>query len=517
MDPVAAVEWSMKNPGAAALAGVGAIANVFAHDERARQLAAAAPPQPQPTSTPLTQTPTPGYANSSREQYEKKVNEGYKSMDSLLAERQPTTTPLTQPVPDYENLQLHEAYQRITSLVAERARRLQRDAYISGFNTGCTQESRNKACDEMSKEKPFTKFELEALRRHDSRNPPSYTSIIDAAEADAVAAEEAVKVAILKAEAARANAQAVRAREEAAEVKRREEEQKQREAAEAEQRRREAAELARLESLRIAELARAEALRVSEAAKAAEAQRKREAEEAAALRRRTIEAAVRADRDVQAAEAEAVAAETAAKRAEVEANSAIRSFTPLRAELNKMTQEVNSANIFFNSNPYSLEAAERVKAAQQKCNTARNAVATAEATAPAKLAAQKKAAEARAAAVKIAQEKMLAMLDVDLEDLSSEVIYSGQAQDDTNRRKNVPKKIRDKVWSNEFGTSPEGYCVCCKEVINTYTWECAHIVAHDCGGLEEESNLRPTCRSCNRSMGTENLWAFKARCYPQVL
>lgn len=478
MDPATAVEWSMKNPGAAALAGVGAIANVFA--------AAAAPPPPPPpsksTTTPLTQSPAaPGYAECcSREQYEKKVN---------------------------------EAYSRIDSLIAERQRRMFRDAAIRMRNPDSANLIREK-----QNEKPFTQFELEAFRMHTTQPSPTprYLSIIEAAEADAVAAEEAVKVAILKAEAARTNAQAVRAREEAAEVKRREEEQKQREAAEAEQRRREAAELARLESLRIAELARAEALRASEAAKAAEAQRKREAEEAAALRRRTIEAAVRADRDVQAAEAEAVAAETAAKRAEVEANSAIRSFTPLRAELNKMTQEVHSANIFFNSNPYSLEAAERVKTAQQKCKAARDALATAEGTAPAKLAAQKKAAEARAAAVKIAQEKMMAMLDVDLDDLPSEVIYAGQGQDEPSKRKNVPKKIREKVWSNEFGTSPEGYCVCCKEGITTDTWECAHIIAHDCGGLEEESNLRPTCRSCNRSMGTENLWAFKARCYPQV-
>lgn len=81
-------------------------------------------------------------------------------------------------------------------------------------------------------------------------------------------------------------------------------------------------------------------------------------------------------------------------------------------------------------------------------------------------------------------------------------------------RKNIPKKIRDKVWVNTFGDEEEGDCNCCHERISESNWECAHIIAHKCGGKDEESNLVPTCRSCNRSMGTENLELFKARCYP---
>lgn len=81
-------------------------------------------------------------------------------------------------------------------------------------------------------------------------------------------------------------------------------------------------------------------------------------------------------------------------------------------------------------------------------------------------------------------------------------------------RKNIPKKIRDKVWAKAFGASEEGACVCCKTSISVNNWEQGHVIAHACGGKEEESNLQPICRSCNRSMGTENLWLFKARCYP---
>ena len=81
-------------------------------------------------------------------------------------------------------------------------------------------------------------------------------------------------------------------------------------------------------------------------------------------------------------------------------------------------------------------------------------------------------------------------------------------------RKNLPKKIRGKVWWLRFGEEEEGVCECCGEAITKDNWECGHIKARKCGGMDEESNLVPICRSCNRSMGTENLAVFKARCYP---
>ena len=82
------------------------------------------------------------------------------------------------------------------------------------------------------------------------------------------------------------------------------------------------------------------------------------------------------------------------------------------------------------------------------------------------------------------------------------------------KRKGIPKKIRDKVWNNAFGPVIKGNCVCCKEEIDFRKWDCAHIKAHKEGGTDAEENLRPTCVGCNRSMGVENLFEFKMRCYP---
>lgn len=83
-------------------------------------------------------------------------------------------------------------------------------------------------------------------------------------------------------------------------------------------------------------------------------------------------------------------------------------------------------------------------------------------------------------------------------------------------RRSIPKKIRDAAWDNQFGTTArEGACYCCKTPLNlTGTWEAGHIVSHADGGPDTADNLRPICVSCNRSMGTENMDAFKARCYP---
>lgn len=82
-------------------------------------------------------------------------------------------------------------------------------------------------------------------------------------------------------------------------------------------------------------------------------------------------------------------------------------------------------------------------------------------------------------------------------------------------RKSIPKKIRGEVWEKHFGDSTQGSCYCCKIPLKIMdTWEAGHIVPHAHGGPDTADNLRPICVSCNRSMGTENMDAFKARCYP---
>lgn len=84
------------------------------------------------------------------------------------------------------------------------------------------------------------------------------------------------------------------------------------------------------------------------------------------------------------------------------------------------------------------------------------------------------------------------------------------------KRRLPPIKIRNNVWKKAFGENTEGICVCCKERIHITSWDCSHIIAFKLGGLDSEDNLLPACKSCNRSMGIENLFDFKQRCYPDL-
>ena len=83
--------------------------------------------------------------------------------------------------------------------------------------------------------------------------------------------------------------------------------------------------------------------------------------------------------------------------------------------------------------------------------------------------------------------------------------------------KRPPPKVRDAVWEAAFGNDVEGKCVCCNCTIYEDDWHCAHIVAVKLGGTDSQANLRPACSACNWSMGIENLWDYKRRCYPEVV
>ena len=84
-------------------------------------------------------------------------------------------------------------------------------------------------------------------------------------------------------------------------------------------------------------------------------------------------------------------------------------------------------------------------------------------------------------------------------------------------RKAIPKKIRGEAWKAQFGTSTEGFCYCCRKGLDIFDdWHAGHIVSHASGGTDTAANLRPVCASCNLSMGTEHMDAFKARCYPPI-
>lgn len=79
-------------------------------------------------------------------------------------------------------------------------------------------------------------------------------------------------------------------------------------------------------------------------------------------------------------------------------------------------------------------------------------------------------------------------------------------------KRRIPFVIRERVWNHYIGPSKgEVECLCCEEnIITPFRFECAHVVSEAKGGSNKLDNLRPCCSYCNRSMGTQNFFVFKA-------
>ena len=80
----------------------------------------------------------------------------------------------------------------------------------------------------------------------------------------------------------------------------------------------------------------------------------------------------------------------------------------------------------------------------------------------------------------------------------------------------LPSAVRLAVWNEAFGDDAgKGKCVCCSAAVTQQTFECGHVVPRAKGGTDATSNLRVVCRKCNRSMGTRNLFEFKAEYFSE--
>jgi hypothetical protein len=83
----------------------------------------------------------------------------------------------------------------------------------------------------------------------------------------------------------------------------------------------------------------------------------------------------------------------------------------------------------------------------------------------------------------------------------------------TNKRRKykLPKTLRQLVWKQYVGIQiGETLCVCCKSNrINTFDFQCGHVVARANGGDDSVDNIRPICPTCNGSMGTMNMCKVK--------
>ena len=79
-------------------------------------------------------------------------------------------------------------------------------------------------------------------------------------------------------------------------------------------------------------------------------------------------------------------------------------------------------------------------------------------------------------------------------------------------RKTIPKSLKTLVWNKYIGEEHGlGKCNVCATEIKVSTFDCGHIISVKEGGEDIIHNLAPICRTCNLSMGTENLNEFKEK------
>jgi 5-methylcytosine-specific restriction endonuclease McrA len=83
----------------------------------------------------------------------------------------------------------------------------------------------------------------------------------------------------------------------------------------------------------------------------------------------------------------------------------------------------------------------------------------------------------------------------------------------------VPVAVRHAVWNAWMGGAAMGAgpCHVCARIITQQDFECGHVVAASRGGDVSVGNLRPICRSCNRSMGARNLTDFREAHFHQAV
>ena len=76
----------------------------------------------------------------------------------------------------------------------------------------------------------------------------------------------------------------------------------------------------------------------------------------------------------------------------------------------------------------------------------------------------------------------------------------------------VPKAVHDSTWKKYMGDKTEGKCYCCRiETITVFNFEVGHNKARSKGGSDDIDNLRPICKTCNTSMGTQSIESFRAK------
>ena len=68
-----------------------------------------------------------------------------------------------------------------------------------------------------------------------------------------------------------------------------------------------------------------------------------------------------------------------------------------------------------------------------------------------------------------------------------------------NRKKHIPKAIREQVWLQYFGKCYQHKCFVswCKNKISVFDFQVGHNIPESKGGKLTIKNLRPICSRCN--------------------
>lgn len=81
------------------------------------------------------------------------------------------------------------------------------------------------------------------------------------------------------------------------------------------------------------------------------------------------------------------------------------------------------------------------------------------------------------------------------------------------KKQKISASLRKNVWKHHVGfRTAETLCQACyKETINSFDFECGHIIPESKGGETTIHNLKPISSACNRSMATQTLYEFQIK------
>lgn len=79
---------------------------------------------------------------------------------------------------------------------------------------------------------------------------------------------------------------------------------------------------------------------------------------------------------------------------------------------------------------------------------------------------------------------------------------------DVRPRKTISKVVRRQLWDIYFSNSFTGKCYVCTKNVDYDNFEAGHIISLAHGGSDYIDNLRVVCKSCNISIGTDNMDDF---------